>query len=315
MDETDGALCLLLSDDPRASYRELADHLGISVQAVHRRIQGLRARGIITGFTANISLEYLRAVRVDVVGQTQGDSIDAVVAALRKDDRVVTTLEASGHVLYVNGLLRDISELDGFVEFVRHAAAMPKTNVAIETAGPWAPRPGQRRPEARALSDLDIRIIRALHTDARKSTTDVASEIGVSAATVRRRLEAMIRQRAIEFTADIDPTYAGDVSSIMGVTLEEGTDRATIAARLLQRFRPRIVYFIQFGNLPDYLVCATWTKTVNDLHELVRDVQKQDGVRKVVANVPVAGYRFVSWRDKLLGVTGDAEGGMRALST
>ncbi len=315
MDETDGTLCLLLSEDPRASYRELADHLGISVQAVHRRIRALRAQGIIAGFTANISLEYLGAVRVDVVGQTQSDSIDDVVAALRKDDRVVTTLEASGHLLYVNGILRDISELDGFVEFVRHAAAMPKTTVAIESGGPWVPRHGKGRAEVRALTDLDIRIIHALHADARKSTTDVASELGVSAATVRRRLETMIREHAIEFTADIDPTYAGDVSSIMGVTLEDGADRAKIAAHLLQTFRPRIVYFIPFGNLPDFLVCATWTKTVNDLHELVRQVQKQEGVRRVVANVPVAGYRFVSWRDKLLGDPREAHGGMRAFST
>ncbi len=315
MDETDGALCLLLSEDPRASYRELADRLRISVQAVHRRIQALRAKGVITGFTANISLEYLGAVRVDVVGQTQSDSIDDVVAALGKDDRVVTTLEASGHTLYVNGLLRNVSELDGFVEFVRRAAALPKTSVAIETGGPWAPRPVQGRAASRALSDLDVRIIRALHADARKSTTDVAGEIGVSAGTVRRRLEAMIRDRAIEFTTDIDPTYSGDVSSIMGVTLEDGADRAKIAARLLQRFRPRIVYFLRFGNLPDFLVCATWTKTLNDLHELVREVEGEEGVRKVVANVPVAGYRFVSWRDKLLGASGAPQGGMRAFST
>lgn len=315
MDEADRTLCLLLSDDPRASYRELADRLGISVQAVHRRIQALRTRGIITGFTANISMEYLRAVRVDVVGPTQTDSIDDVLAALGQDDRVVSTLEASGHLLYVNGILRDISELDGFVEFVRRAAGMSKTNVAIETGGPWARRPANDRAEIRPLSDLDIRIIRALHRDARKSTTDVASELGVSAATVRRRLETMIREGSIEFSADIDPTYAGDVSSIMGITLEEGADRATIAAHLLQKFRPRIVYFIQFGNLPDYLVCATWTTTVNDLHALVREVEAHEGVRKVVANVPVAGYRFPSWRDKLLGSPGVAQGGMRALST
>lgn len=315
MDDTDGKLCLLLSDDPRASYRELADRLDISVQAVHRRIQALRARGVISGFTANISLEYLGAVRVDVVGQTQSDSIDDVIAALGKDDRVVTTLEASGHVLYVNGLLRDISELDGFVESVRHAAAMPKTSVAIETGGPWVPRQGRRREEIRTLTDLDIRIVRALHSDARKSTTDVASELGVSAATVRRRLEAMVRERAIEFTADIDPTYAGDVSSVMGITIQDDADRSRIAAHLLQRFRPRIVYFIQFGNLPDYLVCATWTKTLNDLHDLVQEVEKVEGVRKVVANVPVAGYRFASWRDKLLGATGEEHGGMRAFST
>jgi len=315
MDDTDGKLCLLLSVDPRASYRELSDRLGISVQAVHRRIQGLRDLGVISGFAANISLTYLGAVRVDVVGQTQSESIADVIQALGKDDRVTTTLEASGHFLYVNGILRDFSELDDFVGFVRNAAAMPKPGIAIESGSPWAPRLAKPRPGARALSSLDIRIIRSLHTDARKSTTEVASDLGVSAATVRRRLDRMINDCTIEFTTDIDPTYSGDVSSILGVTLEDNTDRLQTGARLLQKYRPSIVYFIPFGNLPNYLACATWTRTMAALHELVKRVEAEEGVRKVVANVAVAGYRFVCWRDKLLEGTGDPHARMHASST
>lgn len=315
MDDTDGRLCLLLSADPRASYRELADRLGISVQAVHRRLQSLRGQGVIAGFAANLSLSYLGALRVDVVGQTQIESLEDVVRALGKDDRVTTTLEASGHLLYVNGILRDISELDGFVEFVRVSAGILRPGVAIESGSPWAPGQPMTRTESRELSTLDIRIVRALHADARKSTTDVASELGVSAATVRRRLDAMVRERAIEFTADIDPTQSGHVSSIMGVTLDDGVNRLQAAKRLLQKYRPGIVYFIPFGNLPNYFVCATWTPTAADLRELVRRVEGEEGVRKVVANVAVAGYRFVCWRDKLLDAPGEALSRIHASST
>lgn len=315
MDDTDVTLCRLLFADPRASYRELADRLGISVQAVHRRIQGLRTQGVLAGFAANVSLAYLGAVRVDVVGQSASESVEAVVHALRSDDRVTTTLEGSGHYLYVNGILRDIAELDGFVEFVRRAAAIPKPSVVIEAAGPGVPSSKKPSKEFRELSPLDLRIVQSLHHDARKSTTDVATELGVSAATVRRRLDAMIRERSIEFTADIDPTFSGDVSSITAITLEDGADRAKVAACLLQKFSGSIVYFIQFGNLPNYLVCATWTRTVNDLHELVKRLEQEEGVTKVVANVPVAGYRFECWRDRFLEGTGEVRGRTRTSST
>lgn len=315
MDETDVKLCLLLSAEPRAPYRELADRLGISVQAVHRRIQDLRERGIIRAFTANVSMGYLGAVRVDVVGQTQSESIKEVLNALAKNDRVVTTLEASGHLLYVNGVLRDISELDDFVEFVRHAAAMANPAVAIEAGGPWVPRAGRPGADSRELSPLDIRIVRSLHADARKSTTDVAAELGVSAATVRRRLDAMIRDRAIEFMADIDPAQSGGVSSILAITLGEGADRLRVGARLVDKYRPGIAYFIPFGNLPNHLVCATWTRTAAELHALVARVEAEDGVKKAVANIAVAGYRFENWRDKFLEHPHRPSGRMRASST
>ena len=56
MDRTDITLCKLLLANSRIPIRELADKLGLSVAAVHGRIQGLRDAGIIKAFTARIGL-------------------------------------------------------------------------------------------------------------------------------------------------------------------------------------------------------------------------------------------------------------------
>lgn len=299
MDETDIRLLMLLSRRPRAPYRELADSLHISVQAVHRRIQLLVEQKILTGFAANVSLGYLGAVRVDVVGRSACESTDAAIQNLRAGDSVVSTLVASGNHLYVNGILRSISDLDGFVEFVKRATQMADPRVAIEASGPFVPKP--LRPDAKTeLTDLDLRIVRALHADARKSTTEVASELGVSAATVRRRLDRMIEDRSIEFSADIDPTFSGAVASLLSITLREGADRTKVGTRLLQLHGPRIVYFIPFSNLPNFIVCSTLTVTTAQLHELVEQVQADEDVKSVVSNVALAGYRFDHWRNRLL---------------
>lgn len=299
MDDTDVRLLMLLSRGPRAPYRELADDLHISVQAVHRRIQILRDQKILVGFTANLSLNYLGAVRVDIVGRSGCGSVDEAIRNLRAGDSVVTTLVASGNHLYVNGILRGFGDLDAFVEFVQRATRMSNPRVAVETGGPFVPRPS--RPEDGAdLSHLDMRIIRALHADARKSTTDVASELGVSAATVRRRLDRMIERRAIEFTADIDPTFSGNVASILSIDLREGSDRTKVGLHLVQAYQPKVMYFIPFSNLPNFLVCATLTRTMADLRELVERIQGENDVKAVVSNVAVAGYRFDHWRDRLL---------------
>lgn len=298
MDGTDIHLLMLLSRNPRAPYRELADGLRISVQAVHRRIQILRERKVLMGFSANVSLNYLGAVRVDVVGRSGCASVDEAIQNLRKGDSVVTTLVASGNHLYVNAILRSISDLDEFVGFVKEATRMSGPRVAIEAAGPFVLKPPRAgaKPE---LSELDLRIIRALHADARKSTTEVASELGVSAATVRRRLDRMIEDRSVEFMVDIDPTFSGNVASFLSITLREGADRTAVGIRLVRAHAPRIMYFIPFSNLPNFLVCATLTQTMAELHELVQRVQADEDVKSMVSNVALAGYRFDHWRDHL----------------
>jgi DNA-binding Lrp family transcriptional regulator len=52
MDKTDIALSMLLLGDSRLSHRELSEKLGLSINAVHKRIQELKAAGMIRKFTA-----------------------------------------------------------------------------------------------------------------------------------------------------------------------------------------------------------------------------------------------------------------------
>ena len=300
MDEVDLRLCQMLWKDPRIPYREIADRLSISIQAVHRRVKILLDSGVIRFFRANVSLGYLGAVPVNVTGRSEAESVEKVVGELGKNDSVAALLVASGNFLYVHGLLRDISDLDSFAEFARKAAMLPDPRVSIGRHMPSEKSPAKiAGDDPRKLTPLDLRIIGAMHLDARKSTTDVADELGVSAATVRRRLEKMTKESSIEIVTEIDPTPSGDVCSYLHVTLKDGVDRMKAGTRLAAQFEPRLVYFVPFSNLPNFLLFATWTKTVSDLAKLTESVRRDDSVRSVVCNVALAGHYFETWRDKL----------------
>lgn len=54
LDEIDERILRLLEANGRASYREIADHVHLSANAVRRRVQALTARGVIRGFHADI---------------------------------------------------------------------------------------------------------------------------------------------------------------------------------------------------------------------------------------------------------------------
>ena len=59
MDQTDLILSLLLLANSRTPYSGLAGTLGLSVNAVHKRIQSMVEDGIFRAFTAKVSLSVL----------------------------------------------------------------------------------------------------------------------------------------------------------------------------------------------------------------------------------------------------------------
>lgn len=61
MDKTDIVLSMLLLANSRISYRELAEKLDLSANAIHKRIQSLIDLGIIRRFTTKVSLVALQA--------------------------------------------------------------------------------------------------------------------------------------------------------------------------------------------------------------------------------------------------------------
>jgi DNA-binding Lrp family transcriptional regulator len=52
LDDIDQRIVARLRDDARASFAEIGSAVGLSAPAVKRRVDRLRAAGVITGFTA-----------------------------------------------------------------------------------------------------------------------------------------------------------------------------------------------------------------------------------------------------------------------
>ncbi|MCK5747279.1 MAG: Lrp/AsnC family transcriptional regulator [Oricola sp.] len=55
IDETDKKILALLQRDGRLTNAEIAEQVGLSVSAAHRRVKQLEADGVITGYSANVS--------------------------------------------------------------------------------------------------------------------------------------------------------------------------------------------------------------------------------------------------------------------
>jgi len=301
MDDIDLRLCQILIVNSRLPHRELAERLGLSVQAVHRRIQSLVEEGVIRTFTTRISAAYLNAVQAFLFGVPGLTSFKNVVERLEKDDRTAYAIAVSGNNIFIIALLRNVSELECYVEFVKNALSMPAPGVALEGTTQFPNAPDRPSGPAKApLTELDLRILRSLHHDSRKAVEDVSGELGVSAKTVKRHLDRMVADGAVEFGIDFIPTASPGNLSFLAVVLRPGSDRATVRRELAAAHGPALVAVTTPSNLPEALMIQTWSATIRKQQELVENIGAHPGVASVVSHFPQDAHTFETWRDRML---------------
>jgi len=293
VDRTDLALCTALLANSRTPYQDLADALGLSVNAVHKRIRALVEEGVIKVFTARVGGLAVSAVNVWIFGRSDADPLEEVHLRLQKNDMVYWVAYSGGGFVYVGAYLQDISRLDELVTFVEAEAKMKEPSVGIQS-----PLPPQRLEEK--LHPLDYQIIRALHRDARKPTSDVALEVKASARTVQRRLDRMVKLGLVELSLEWYPDASNDIVSLCQAKVAPGSDKRNVGEALRTHLTPHVLFNMYFSNFPDRFISFLWTNSMRELKELKESVLVEEGIESIAANVLSTGYIFETWRDRLL---------------
>ena len=308
MDDTDRKLLTLLEANPRTHFRELAKRVGISRQAVHRRMQVLTDIGVIKGAIAGISIAYLDAVPMAVSGISKTASIEETLDRLGESEFTRRVVVAGGNYLYVVGFLRNISELDSYVKFVKRAAEMPEPTVGIYCLddglmpGYSVDGSGKRKQSYKELSPLDLKIIASLKDDARRPIAEIADMVGVSARTVRRHLEGMISEGSLDMSVPMDSALGGDMFLIMHVNLRDGADKREVGRRLISKNYFQDQYIRTHSNLPSLLMWVFWSDKMTEIRKVLREIGEDEDVLSVMLNFAYLERVYTTWRDKLPGV-------------
>ena len=222
MDKTDMSLILLLLQNSRSSYAELADKLSLSVNAVHKRIQQLIEADVIHRFIARVSLLSSQGLTVYVSGTSQLEITKDLPDKLCLNGSIFWLALSSAKYIYTGAYIRNISELEPLISYVKKEASISEPTVGI--LQPFQATSGIK-PADLELCKLDYRIINALKDDSRRNLADVATELGVSAKTVRRRLDRMTKNDLIELTLEWYPDKSDDIITLMDVKLKPDSKR------------------------------------------------------------------------------------------
>jgi len=292
MDRTDISLCMFLMTNSRTPYHELAARLGLSINAVHKRIGAMANLGIIRTFTAHPSLPFLGAIAVWVYGRSEAAHPGDLHKRLKTDDRTYWVANSGGGYVYVGGYLRDVSELDEYVGFVKREGEIGNPTVGI------IPPMGRRSQEP--LRPLDYQILASMRRDSRKPATEIAAEVNASAKTVHRRLEWMQEKGLVDFTIDWYPDASNDIVALVHVEAARGFDRMKVLENLRSRFAQNILVEMLFSNLPNQIALFMWTNSMKQMEDLRGGVGGTEGVGSVLLNVLQIGYMFDTWRDGIV---------------
>lgn len=133
-DETDERIIACLLRDARCPYADIGAQVGLSAPAVKRRVDRLRAEGLITGFTALVDPAALgwtteAFVELYCTGRT---SPDAIRTAMSDNPEIIAAYTVTGEadaLLHLRA--RDTAHLENVLERVRMAPFVQQTKSVL----------------------------------------------------------------------------------------------------------------------------------------------------------------------------------------
>jgi len=288
-------------NNSRLTYREISDHLGLSVNAVYKRVQTLIDLRVIEKFAARLKPYAINAIYAFIFGQSNAQDMDKAIAELEKHNNTWQIVLSSRNYIYIGAMLESIHQLDEYSSFVSQAAEIQSPKIGLLSGVQYTAPIPYIIPKSRSMNydKLDLEIIRSLHNDSRKPISEVADEVNSTSNTVRRRLTRMIDEGIIELSINFNPEDSTDIFALFQITINPSEDKNEFAKQLNEKYDPHLFYCWTFSNLPNLIICWVWANTMKELTELVESIKKE-GIDSIMFDIMYKVSYLDTWKEKML---------------
>lgn len=268
LDVIDTKLIEALSADGRASFRDIAEQLGVSEQTTARRYHRLTSSRLLRVMVmpdpfARGLLPLILRVRTDGgAGRRTADQV-----ATRTDTPWVEMLAGSTDLSFTTLTRPESADNARLLDALARTRGIRDT-VACMTLRIFTGAPTSWTGDARRLDPYEQRLVTELETDGRASYSDLAARLESTPATVRRRLEQLRERGAIEFRTAIAFALLGrPVETMMWLNVRPRA-LESLGTTLAHDHRVR---FCAATTGPYNLVIATHHPTADDLYRMQTD--------------------------------------------
>ncbi|MFX1470384.1 MAG: Lrp/AsnC family transcriptional regulator, partial [Promethearchaeota archaeon] len=234
-------------------------------------------------------------------GVTRAQNVNEMTSKLGDHKNTHNIMLSSRNHIYVGALLQNIHELDEYSSFVSQTAEIKSPTIGLLHGVFYSSPINYKNPISSStnLDKLDLEIIRSLKNDSRKPIAEVAEDVNSTSKTIRRRLSRMMDEGLIRLTIYFNPFSSDYIFALLQINLKSGVNKEEVANSLITEYKPFIFFCWTFSNIPNFLLCYTWSKTINDFNDLIKKVKKNE-IESVTADVLFKELYFETWRDKIV---------------
>lgn len=318
LSETDLELIDALQINPRATWAQLGDVLGVDPVTVARRWQRLTSAGeawatvalgqrqLHTMSVAFLELDCEAGAAVEVAASLAGAGhLISVQHVAGSYDLWVLAVAASLPRL-ADHLLTDLPQLPGVRKVRTHMAtrvfdASRRWRLRVLARGSAAAlSPGAAPAEStRPMDDLDRRLFSALSVDGRAPYPELADQVGTTARTVQRRLARLVATGDVDFRCDLARPLAGWRAAAV-LWLEMPDDLLEATGRALLAWPETRTCAAVAG--PSNMLLTVGLHGASDLHPLATRLRRE------FPHIRILDRQMVLRQSKLYGRVLDASG-------
>ena len=134
IDDIDRQIVALLREDARRSFQDIGQRVALSAPAVKRRVDRLRAEGVIKGFTTvldprRFGWQAMAIVELTTEGRFSAADVQAAVSHHPEVAAAYTVAGAASAILVVRA--EDTVHLERVLERLRETPAITRTRTAV----------------------------------------------------------------------------------------------------------------------------------------------------------------------------------------
>ncbi len=289
MDLIDLQIIKKLFINSRIPYRELADAIGLTIGAVHKRIQLLIDTGIIKTFIARPSLSALNAIFISIGGHSKLHSFDKIIEDLEENPYTVLLGISTGNYLYLSAILRNISEMHDTTSTLTQICKIDDPFIVIWDY-PYIKPTG-------SLSKIDYSILKSLNRNSRKPASEVADETGLSSKTVSKRITNMVANNLVSFSIEFEPSQENDIVVIFHSYVAKNSDMKEIIGKIAHSIPQNLLYIRTYSNIPQFLSVHVLVQTLSRI-EYFENKLRTLGVIDITPRIIHKAYYFKCWLDE-----------------
>ncbi|UCE11370.1 MAG: winged helix-turn-helix transcriptional regulator [Candidatus Thorarchaeota archaeon] len=287
MDRIDRAIVWLLDSNCRTTYETMAKKLGLTANAVKKRIDKMIDSGIISQFSVMFSSAMIDADILLALVHTDGsEDVDEIIQQIGSNPLVLQVSAVAsgiGELYLIFAQYVGTTELASLGTFLRGIESVKEVNLhnIIYPRG-----------KKMELKKTHLKVLDSLVTDARMSVRNIARETGMTAKRVRRIIGELEKSGAFLFTLRWNISAGGNSAFHLRVDVDMGQTTAEEVAQWLRDKYPRELWY-PFMSAIEPVIFAAFV--VDDLYAVQRissEVRKASFVKATAILLSYSDHKF-----------------------